>query len=72
LPRWRHMKILAQLIWHELRLESNDLDHCAIYEKELQRILAHTRAKSQSKDRAIRKKSRVSDGLLQPGIVHDL
>jgi hypothetical protein len=32
------MKILAQLIWHELRLESNDLGHCAIYEKELQRI----------------------------------
>ena len=32
------MKILAQLIRHQLRLESNELGHCAIYEKELQRI----------------------------------
>jgi len=32
------MKILAQLIKRELRLESNKLGHCAIYENELQRI----------------------------------
>jgi len=32
------MKILAQLIRHQLRLEPNELGHCAIYENELQRI----------------------------------
>ena len=32
------MKILAWLIKRQLQLESNDLGHCAIYEKELQRV----------------------------------
>jgi hypothetical protein len=32
------MKILAGLVRRELQLETNDLGHCAIYEKELQRI----------------------------------
>jgi hypothetical protein len=32
------MKILAGLIRHQLRLESNKFGHCAVYEKELQRV----------------------------------
>jgi hypothetical protein len=32
------MKILARLIRRQLRLEANKLGHCAIYEKELQRV----------------------------------
>ena len=32
------MKILAGLIRRELQLETNDLGHCAIYERELQRV----------------------------------
>ena len=32
------MRILAGLIRRELELEANDLGHCAVYEKELQRV----------------------------------
>ena len=32
------MKILAGLIKRQLQLESNDFGHCAVYEKELQRV----------------------------------
>ena len=32
------MKILAGLIKRQLRLEPNDLGHCAVYENELQRV----------------------------------
>jgi hypothetical protein len=32
------MKILAGLIRRQLRLEANKLGHCAVYEKELQRV----------------------------------
>jgi len=32
------MKILAGLIRRQLQLEANDLGHCAVYEKELQRV----------------------------------
>jgi hypothetical protein len=32
------MKILARLITHQLGFEANKLGHCAIYEKELQRV----------------------------------
>jgi len=32
------MKILAGLIKRQLRLETNKLGHCAVYEKELQRV----------------------------------
>jgi hypothetical protein len=32
------MKILAGLISRQLRLEANKLGHCAVYEKELQRV----------------------------------
>jgi hypothetical protein len=32
------MKILAGLIRRQLQLEPNDLGHCAVYEKELQRV----------------------------------
>jgi hypothetical protein len=32
------MKILAQLIRRQLRLETNEFGYCAIYENELQRV----------------------------------
>ena len=32
------MKILVGLIRRQLQLEANDLGHCAVYEKELQRV----------------------------------
>src|SRR5206468_11978990 len=32
------MKLLAGLIKRQLQLESNDFGHCAVYEKELQRV----------------------------------
>ena len=32
------VKILARLIRHQLHLETNELGHCAVYEKELQRV----------------------------------
>jgi hypothetical protein len=32
------MKILAGLIRHQLVLKTNNLGHCAVYEKELQRV----------------------------------
>lgn len=32
------MKILAQLIRRQLRLEANEFGYCAIYEEELQRV----------------------------------
>ena len=32
------MKILAQLIRRQLRLENNDFGYCAVYEDELQRV----------------------------------
>ena len=32
------MKILAGLIRRQLQLEANDFGHCAVYEKELQRV----------------------------------
>jgi hypothetical protein len=32
------MKVLAGLIRRQLRLEANKFGHCAVYEKELQRV----------------------------------
>ena len=43
------MKILAKLIGHHLQLETNDLGHCAVYEKELQRVWPITEENREAK-----------------------
>jgi hypothetical protein len=43
------MKILAGLIRHQLLLETNSLGHCAVYEKELQRVWPMTEENRKAK-----------------------
>jgi hypothetical protein len=43
------MKILAQLISRQLRLKANKWGHCAVYEKELQRIWPTTEENRKAK-----------------------
>ena len=43
------MKILAQLIRRQLRLEANKWGHCAVYEKELQRVWPTTEENRKAK-----------------------
>ena len=50
------MNILAGLIRRQLRLESNDLGHCAVYEKELQRVWPITEENRRAKIAAFAKK----------------
>ena len=50
------MKILAGLIRCQLQLEANDLGHCAVYEKELQRVWPITEENRRAKIAAFAKK----------------
>jgi len=50
------MKILAGLIRRQLQLEANDLGHCAVYEKELQRVWPITEENRRAKIAAFAKK----------------
>jgi|ERR1043166_8669821 hypothetical protein len=43
------MKILAQLIRRQLRLKANKWGHCAVYEKELQRVWPTTEENRKAK-----------------------
>ena len=43
------MKILAKLVRRQLQLEPNDLGHCAVYEKELQRVCPITEKNRKAK-----------------------